>query len=191
MKKIMFGVLIIALICVSSGAYAFLSENATVSNDDSTVIESNNDIKINSDDFGQIKVYDGQMNIQNNYPKVEDDIIYIGTYAHYQKGDGVADYYIKCAECGGYIAIGDVTHALPDAALCHNFKGDLGPNYKDYAISYDDAYDFWTEHGCPVYDDGSGFSATGSPIHVYVDLSTIQVDDDPDNGMPLVDLTPC
>ena len=33
MKKIMVGVLIIAIICISSGAYAVLSENAEVSKD--------------------------------------------------------------------------------------------------------------------------------------------------------------
>ena len=191
MKKIMFVALIVALICVTSGAYAFLSENATVSNDDSSSIEVNNDVGINSDDSGQIELSDSQKNIQNIYPKVEDDIVYIGTYAFYHKEDGIADYYIKCIECGGYVAIGDVTNALPDAALCHHFKGNLAPNYKDYAISYDDADDDWAGHGCPVYDDGSGLSAQGNPIHREVDLSSIQVDDDPDNGMPLVDLTPC
>ena len=142
-KKLMLVALIVALICVTSGAYAFLSENATVSNDDATISETNDDIQVNLDDLNQSALSVVQTPIQNNYPDVKDDLVYIGTYAYYHKDDGIADYYIKCAECGGYVAIGDVTHPLPDAALCHNFKAVLADNYKDYAESYDEVYSRW------------------------------------------------
>ena len=120
-------------------------------------------------------------------------MVYVGLYAHYPESEGIADYYIRCVECGGFIPIGEVTTPLPDAALCHGFNGGLSGNYKNFAVSYEDAYNTWVDYGMPVYDDGSNLSVTGQPIHQHVDdpENLIEVTVNPDNDMPLVDLTPC
>ena len=149
-RKLMIGILIIALICISSGAYAVLSENATVSNEDAAVIADNN-VPVNSDNSIEVKVSDDQNTIQNEkYQDInEDKLIYIGENAYYRQSEGVADYYIRCVECGGYLPIGEVSHSLPDNALCHGFTAELGNDYKDYAVSYDEAYNQWIEDGQP------------------------------------------
>lgn len=199
-KKIIIGILIIALISVTSVAYAFLSENANVSSVDNTNIANNNNIPVNTDN--SVQVYDNQNNnpltqntvTDNQYSSANTDgLVYVGLYAHYAKSEGITDYYIKCVECGGYIPIGEVTTPLPDAALCHGFNGGLSGNYKNFAVSYDDAYNTWVEYGMPVYDDGSNLSVTGNPIHQHLDNpeELVEVDVNPDNDMPLVDLTPC
>ena len=59
----MLGIFIIAIICISSGAYAVLSENATVSNDDTTNI-ADNDIQINTDNSKLIPVQDDSISTQ-------------------------------------------------------------------------------------------------------------------------------
>ena len=97
-----------------------------------------------------------------------------------------------CAECGGYIPIGEVTTPLPNAALCHGFKGILDGDYKNFAVSYNDAYDTWVKNGMPVYDDGSNLSKWGDPIHQEVDNPDSNiVNTNSEIDMPLVDPTPC
>ena len=191
MKKIILGVLVIAFICITSGAYAFLSENATVSSVDNTNIVYNN-IPVNTDDSVQVS---SNPNIMPNSQQVnenDDMLVYVGSYAYYPKSEGVTDYYIKCVECGGYIPIGEVTTHLPDAALCHGFKGILSGDYKNFAVSYDDAYNTWVKYGMPVYDDGSNLSKWGDPIHQEVDDPDIYlVNTNSEIDMPLVDPTPC
>lgn len=191
MKKIILGVLVIAFICITSGAYAFLSENATVSSVDNTNIAYNN-IPVNTDDSVQVS---SNPNIMPNSQQVnenDDMLVYVGSYAYYPKSEGVTDYYIKCVECGGYIPIGEVTTHLPDAALCHGFKGILSGDYKNFAVSYDDAYNTWVKYGMPVYDDGSNLSKWGDPIHQEVDDPDIYlVNTNSEIDMPLVDSTPC
>ena len=191
MKKIILGVLVIAFICVTSGAYAFLSENTTVSSVDNTNIAYNN-IPVNTND--SVQAYNNP-NIMPNSQHVNengDKLVYVGLYAHYPKSEGMADYYIICAECGGYIPIGEVTTPLPNAALCHGFKGILDGDYKNFAVSYNDAYDTWVKNGMPVYDDGSNLSKWGDPIHQEVDNPDSNiVNTNSEIDMPLVDPTPC
>lgn len=186
-RKIMLGIFIIAIICISSGAYAVLSENATVSNDDTTNI-ADNDIQINTDNSKLIPVQDDSISTQIAQSGVikdeANDVVYIGKYAHYNVEDGLADRYIMCVECGGFVAIGDVTNPLPDAALCHHYMGVLGPDYKDYSYSRDEVYQIWNENGQKVYDDGSNLSVLGYPIHLEQGAC-----DDVDE-VPLMDLTP-
>lgn len=193
MKKIILGVLVIAFICVTSGAYAFLSENASVpSLDDNTNIAYNN-ISVNTDD--SIQVYSDQDIIptSQNVNENDDMLVYVGSYAYYLKSEGITDYYIKCIECGGYVPVGEVTTHLPNAALCHGFKGSFSGNYKDFAVSYDDAYNDWVKNGMPVYDDGSNLSKDGDPIHQDVDDYELHIllNTNADIDMPLVDPTPC
>lgn len=200
-KKVIIGILIIALISVTSVAYAILSENADVSSVDNTNVADNTNIPVNTDN--PVQAYDNQNNNPINQNTVStnqyssantgDGEVYVGLYAHYPKSEGMADYYIKCVECGGYIPIGEVTTPLPDAALCHGFNGGLSGNYKNFAVSYEEAYNTWVEYGMPVYDDGSNLSDAGNPIHQQTgnpeDL--VEANVNPDNDMPLVDLTPC
>ena len=193
-KKIIIGILIIALISVTSVAYAFLSENADVSSVDNTDVADNANIPVNTDN--SVQAYDNQNTITNNQyssANTANGLVYVGLYAHYPESEGIADYYIRCVECGGFIPIGEVTTPLPDAALCHGFNGGLSGNYKNFAVSYEDAYNTWVDYGMPVYDDGSNLSVTGQPIHQHVDdpENLIEVTVNPDNDMPLVDLTPC
>ena len=165
-KKVIIGILIIALISVTSVAYAILSENADVSSVDNTNVADNTNIPVNTDN--PVQAYDNQNNnpinqntvTTNQYSSANtgDGEVYVGLYAHYPKSEGMADYYIKCVECGGYIPIGEVTTPLPDAALCHGFNGGLSGNYKNFAVSYEEAYNTWVEYGMPVYDDGSNLS---------------------------------
>ena len=193
-KKIIIGILIIALISVTSVAYAFLSENTDVSSVDNTDVADNTNIPVNTDN--SVQTYDNQNTITNNQyssANTANGLVYVGLYAHYPESEGIADYYIRCVECGGFIPIGEVTTPLPDAALCHGFNGGLSGNYKNFAVSYEDAYNTWVDYGMPVYDDGSNLSVTGQPIHQHVDdpENLIEVTVNPDNDMPLVDLTPC
>lgn len=193
-KKIIIGILIIALISITSVAYAFLSENTDVSSVDNTDVADNTNIPVNTDN--SVQTYDNQNTITNNQyssANTANGLVYVGLYAHYPESEGIADYYIRCVECGGFIPIGEVTTPLPDAALCHGFNGGLSGNYKNFAVSYEDAYNTWVDYGMPVYDDGSNLSVTGQPIHQHVDdpENLIEVTVNPDNDMPLVDLTPC
>ena len=193
-KKIIIGILIIALISVTSVAYAFLSENTDVSSVDNTDVADNTNIPVNTDN--SVQTSDNQNTITNNQyssANTANGLVYVGLYAHYPESEGIADYYIRCVECGGFIPIGEVTTPLPDAALCHGFNGGLSGNYKNFAVSYEDAYNTWVDYGMPVYDDGSNLSVTGQPIHQHVDdpENLIEVTVNPDNDMPLVDLTPC
>ena len=193
-KKIIIGILIIALISVTSVAYAFLSENTDVSSVENTDVADNTNIPVNTDN--SVQTYDNQNTITNNQyssANTANGLVYVGLYAHYPESEGIADYYIRCVECGGFIPIGEVTTPLPDAALCHGFNGGLSGNYKNFAVSYEDAYNTWVDYGMPVYDDGSNLSVTGQPIHQHVDdpENLIEVTVNPDNDMPLVDLTPC
>ena len=193
-KKIIIGILIIALISITSVAYAFLSENTDVSSVDNTNVADNTNIPVNTDN--SVQAYDNQNTITNNQyssANTANGLVYVGLYAHYPESEGIADYYIRCVECGGFIPIGEVTTPLPDAALCHGFNGGLSGNYKNFAVSYEDAYNTWVDYGMPVYDDGSNLSVTGQPIHQHVDdpENLIEVTVNPDNDMPLVDLTPC
>ena len=187
-RKIMLGILIIAIICISSGAYAVLSENATASNDSTDIAD--NDIQINTDNSKVIPVQGDSINTQVAQSGVikEDvkDVVYIGKYAHYNVGDGLADRYIMCVECGGFVPIGEVTNSLPDAALCHHFMGYLGSGYKECSYSHDDAYDIWVSVGQKVYDDGS-------KVHEdqIINEDIIKQCTNPDDEVPLVDLTPC
>lgn len=193
-KKIIIGILIIALISITSVAYAFLSENTDVSSVENTDVADNTNIPVNTDN--SVQTYDNQNTITNNQyssANTANGLVYVGLYAHYPESEGIADYYIRCVECGGFIPIGEVTTPLPDAALCHGFNGGLSGNYKNFAVSYEDAYNTWVDYGMPVYDDGSNLSVTGQPIHQHVDdpENLIEVTVNPDNDMPLVDLTPC
>lgn len=188
-RKIMLGIFIIAIICISSGAYAVLSENATVSSDDATNI-ADNDIQINTDNSKVIPVQDDSFNpqiAQSGVIKEEaKDLVYIGKYAHYNVEDGLADRYIICVECGGFVAIGEVTNPLPDAALCHHFMGYLGSGYKEGSYSHDDAYNLWEISGYKVYDDGSKVHEDN-----IINEEIIKQCTNPDDEVPLVDLTPC
>ena len=93
--------------------------------------------------------------IQASFLKLDDPIVKVGKNAHYVKSDGLEDRYIICVECGGYVPIGEVTTPLPDAALCHNFMGYLGPSYQSYSLSYDEAYKIWVDNGQRIQNDGS------------------------------------
>lgn len=182
MKKIFVGILIIALIFVSSGAFAVLSENNTVPNDDATNIIAD-DIKVNSDVSEQTPIQDNFNTVQSASFGVSEDVekmIYIGKYAYYPQSEGVNDRFIQCVECGGFVAIGDVTNALPDAAMCHHFMGSLSSDYKDFSYSYDEAYQRWVDLGQDVRDDG---------IRAHIDNPPVLDYDSASDDMPLVDNT--
>ena len=152
MKKIITGILIIALICVTSGAYAVLSENSTVNTDNISTAPV--DYKIDSDNLP----IEQSLSITPSTHIKENDaekVIYVGKYAYYNESDGLDDSYLECVQCGGFVPIGTVTMPLPDAALCHNFVDRFSSDYKDYSISYGDAYQRWVNLGQPVFDDGS------------------------------------
>ena len=154
MKKIMLGIMIIAIIAITSGAYAVLSENSDVPVDNALYAADNN-VPVNSD-----------LTLQNNDNNVrflqsgaigenKDETVYVGKYAFYKRSEGLADRYVQCVDCGGFVAVGEVTKQLPDAVICHHFMAELSPEYKDFTYSSDEVYQIWVDAGQPVYDDGN------------------------------------
>ena len=184
MKKIMIGVLIIAFVCISSAAYAVLSENATVSNEDNANVlkiednntnDVNNNIQVKSDNLKEKVAVEKSISLpaaQASAEKVNDQIVKVGKYAHYLKSDALNDRYIICVECGGYVPIGEVTTPLPDASLCYNFMGSFGPSYKEGSISYDEAYKIWVDNGQRIQNDGSEYHIDSLISQEIIDHNT-------------------
>ena len=76
---------------------------------------------------------------------------YISETAYYLESVGLTDKYIRCAECGGFVPVGDITNPLPKAAICHcNGIGAIS-GYKDFTYSRDEAYNMWIEEGMQAY----------------------------------------
>lgn len=159
MKKIMIGLFVIAIICISSGAYAVLSENTTTDDNINSNDNVSNNIQLNSQDPEQIPVQDDSniatQTSDSGVSNFVDKKVYVGKYGYYLQSNALDDRYLLCAHCGGFIPIGNVTKLLPDAALCHHFVGTLAPDYQDYSYSYDEAYDIWLDCGEIVFDDGT------------------------------------
>lgn len=149
MKKIMVGVLIIALICITTGACAVLSQNIT--NDLSDNIIS--DIQANSQNSEEIQT-DSNIEMESNIatqtasPEISntkdvDKKVYVAKYAYYLESQALDDRYMICVNCGGFVPIGNVTTPLPDEALCHYGLWTFADDYRDYSISYEEAYNLW------------------------------------------------
>lgn len=157
--------MLIAVICISSGAFAILSnqpsdnmnENNTFNYDsfegDVKDINSSesifNIIRKNMDDYWQY-TYGYLVNVDG---ELRHYINHNGAY--YLESEGLVDRYIQCIECGGWIPIGHITNPLPKAAVCH--YNDMNSNsyfsgYSQFSISRDEAYNFWVERNKPVYD---------------------------------------
>jgi len=158
-------IMLVVIVCLSSGAFAIFSEYMA------PVIDNNtNDTNVNMDSsVGNVKEisflqsfsdFDDYWQYSYGFVKNVDGELrhYINAYGlYYLESDGLADMYIQCVECGGYIPIGSITNPLPKAAICHyNDAGGvkIGSDYpKKNIYSRDDVYQFWVSEGKPVYDN--------------------------------------
>jgi len=157
-------IMLVVIVCVSSGAFAIFSEYTT-----STIDNNTNDTNVNmdssvgnvkdvsflqsfsdSDDYWQysygfVKNVDGEL---RHYLNAQ------GLY--YLESSGFTDMYIQCTDCGGFIPIGPISNPLPKAAICHHGDADgrIGSDYpREYTTSRDEAYQSWVSDGKPVYDN--------------------------------------
>ena len=174
-KKVI--ILLIAVICVSSGAFAIISNYSPENTNDSTNHSLVNDIKdiSSSESFLNNIKNDNIMDGFNDYwqytfgylVNVDGELRhYINDNgAYYLESEGLTDRYIVCVECGGFVPIGEITNPLPKAAICHH--NDIAPifNLSDVTLSYsrDEAYNMWINESMPVYDD----------IHSEIDVNKI------------------
>lgn len=174
-KKVI--ILLIAVVCVSSGAFAIISNYGLENTNDSANNSLMNDIKdISSSSESFLN------NIKNN--NIMDDFKDYWQYtfgylvnvdgelrhyindnsAYYLESEGILDRYIQCVDCGGFIPIGEITNPLPKAAICHhnNISGlDFSEVIKD-SCTRDEAYNRWVYGGMPVCDD-EHFNTRPSP----------------------------
>lgn len=166
-KKVI--ILLIAVVCVSSGAFAIISNYGLENTNDSANNSLMNDIKdISSSSESFLN------NIKNN--NIMDDFKDYWQYtfgylvnvdgelrhyindnsAYYLESEGILDRYIQCVDCGGFIPIGEITNPLPKAAICHHNDMDGFSNFSEaikHSYSRDEAYNMWVEEGKPVCDD--------------------------------------
>ena len=173
-KKVI--ILLIAVICVSSGAFALISNYGLENTNDSENNSLVNDIKdMSSESFLNNIKNDNIMDDFKDYwqytfgylVNVDGELRhYINDNgAYYLESEGLTDRYIVCVECGGFVPIGEITNPLPKAAICHH--NDIAPifNLSDVTLSYsrDEAYNMWINESMPVYDD----------IHSEIDVNKI------------------
>ncbi len=174
-KKVI--ILLIAVICVSSGAFAIISNYSPENTNDSTNHSLVNDIK----DISSSESFLNNIKNNNIVDGFKDYWQYTYGYlvnvdgelrhyindngAYYLESEGLTDRYIVCVECGGFVPIGEITNPLPKAAICHH--NDIAPifNLSDVTLSYsrDEAYNMWINESMPVYDD----------IHSEIDVNKI------------------
>lgn len=173
-KKVM--ILLIAVIFVSSGAFALISNYALENTNDSENNSLVNDIKDMSfsESFLNNIKNDNIMDGFNDYwqytfgylVNVDGELRhYINDNgAYYLESEGILDRYIQCVDCSGFIPIGKITNPLPKAAICHH--NDMsGLNFSEaikYSYTRDEAYNLWVYEGMPVYDD-EHFNTRPSP----------------------------
>ncbi|MBR0272021.1 MAG: hypothetical protein IJQ68_08575 [Methanobrevibacter sp.] len=155
-------IILIAIICISSGAFAIFSsqplENTITDNNDIHLNEINNissseslnDFVNDFEDYWQYS-YGHVINVDGELRHYLNDK---GLY--YLESEGLADRYVQCVECGGYIPIGPINNPLPKAAICHHDTSEAQSKfseYSKYSVSRDEAYNTWVERGMPVFDD--------------------------------------
>ena len=157
-------IMLVVIVCVSSGAFAIFSEYMAPVIDNNTT-----DTNVNMDSsVGNVKEvsflqsfsdFDDYWQYSYGFVKNVDGELrhYINAYGlYYLESDGLADMYIQCVECGGFIPIGSITNPLPKAAICHydDSYGRIGSDYpKEYIYSRDDVYQRWISNDKPVYDN--------------------------------------
>lgn len=177
-KKII--IVLIVVICISSGAFAILSNHLMDNTIDNTNNDANNDdVNINNDAIliNEVNVASSSELTLNNIINDFGDLQYTYGYvanvdgelrhyvneygAYYLESEGLADRYIQCVDCGGFIPIGPINNPLPEAAICHH--NDMraisidailnSSEYGEFSVSRDKAYNVWVERGMPVCDD--------------------------------------
>ncbi len=176
MKKILVIILLIAVICVSSGAFAIISNYGLENTNDDAKNSLVNDIKdMSSESFLNNIKNDNIMDDFKDYWQYKYGYLvnvdgelrhYINDNgAYYLESEGILDRYIRCVECGGFIPIGEITNPLPKAAICHH-DGISGLNFSEvikYSYTRDKAYNLWFYDGMPVCDD----------IHSEIDVNKV------------------
>lgn len=174
-------IVLVAVICISSGAFAMwsnhLMENVTDNIDNSANVNNDNNLVNDVKDVSSSK--SSLNNIINDFVKLQHTYGYVADVdgelrhyindkgAYYLESEGLADRYIQCVDCGGFIPIGPITNPLPEAAICHHNDMDKLGNiseYGDICVSRDKAYYHWALRGMPVCDD----------IHLEVDAKKEQ-----------------
>ena len=142
MEKKILGVLLIAVICVTSGAYALLSDNSDISDSTPVKLDTIKDIDLNFDESDNVDLTptdssdSNNIIIQNEIGVSEDVLDEVGHSLNDQfninyVNDSIeeidlTDRYIQCVICGGFIPLGSVENPLPDnVRLCSHPSGSL------------------------------------------------------------------
>lgn len=156
MKKLKILIIAIAVICVITGSYAVYLGNGNLNTTtDMSLTTQNVDVAIdNQNTSNNPSMDENNLNTNNNptqgnipinfgntYKKVPDTYILINEAVDY------TDMYILCPSCGGFVALGEVTKALPEGAICPDLCGGYPTLDKDYLSTYEEAYSYWQESG--------------------------------------------
>ena len=155
MKKVILAVLLIAVVCITSGAYALFSDNADISDSTPAKLDSAKDIDLNLNDLKEINsnshnsVSDSNNILQsndqgksNNLNNLESFVENIeDAYGHSLNepfvvnaddsinDNDLTDRYVQCVICGGFIPLGSVENPLPsNVKTCSHPSGSFDLN---------------------------------------------------------------
>ncbi|WP_295613429.1 hypothetical protein [uncultured Methanobrevibacter sp.] len=158
MKKLKLGLLAIAVIFLVGASYAVFNANNVVDNSATDIISNTNDLNtndaspttitdipntVNKDIFSSQDTNLG-LNFENSYKKIPETNLQVDAAIDY------TDSYVQCPVCGGYIALGEVTKALPQGAICPDACGAEQSTLTEGSFikySYDEAYALWEIYG--------------------------------------------
>lgn len=137
MKKIIIGVLLIAVICIS-GTYALLSDvsDSSSETDESTSADLNSDDSVSSVDdsisqSNEINTLTKSdilqiFNLEDKEEYSLDESLSVVIANDSIKSNDLIDRYVQCVVCGGFAPVGPVENPLPsDIKLCNCHEGSL------------------------------------------------------------------
>ncbi len=156
MKKTIFAILLVALLCIS-GANALFSNNVSVSTNNDPMDLLNNTLladevdtqQVNNEQNWFVKYCLDYVKEQPNLEIIAENLIRVtvgnvSTIVEYEPfspaedvvmpsvedeyGPNYDDCYVRCSKCHSFVPIGNtVANSLPDKVLCHHFHGSLNP----------------------------------------------------------------
>ena len=162
MDKIKIGIIAIFVIFLVGGCYAVYHGNDVTSNAATDISSSpnapnapDNDVNnqpntLQNDNINTAKDISQNNNINNYasalkiiYRQIPGVAVFVNTDIDY------TDLYLQCVVCGGFIALGEVTEALPEDALCPDLcgGGNCMISNTDYTVTYEFAKAFYDKYG--------------------------------------------
>lgn len=159
LEKFKIGIIAIFVIFLVGGCYAFYNGTDLVNNVATDISSSpnspntpnsdvNNHDNLQNDNINTAKDI-SHNNINNFASALESTYRKIpGAEVFVNKDIDYTDMYLQCVVCGGFLALGEVTKALPEDALCPDLCG--GNSIKentDYAVTYEFAKTYYDKYG--------------------------------------------